>query len=102
MTSDEHNTLACMIGDCWFAVMRAARNAGTVGPEIVEDLIAHSRKLLRDSGADASSTDLVLFEIYTAIHWDWDQPTDRIFETMLDFNLQPFFRTQGTADATIH
>jgi hypothetical protein len=63
-------------------------------PDGVQQLIDSTRALIAEQGYSKRDSDYILFGIYTAVHWDWDQPTDRVFETMLEFELADFFKGQ--------
>lgn len=84
-----------LIFDLWWKCMTTAREAGEVPAGAVEQLILRSREILTERGCAKRDADLVLFNIYTAIHWDGNQPTDRIFETLLEFELAEFFKERG-------
>jgi hypothetical protein len=84
-----------LIGELWRRCLMSAREAGDVPAEAVQKLIAQSRDILTLHGCTKQLADVVLFGIYTAIHWDGDQPTDRIFETLLEFELAEFFSERG-------
>lgn len=81
-----------LIGNLWRRCLTDAREAGSVPAAAVQKLIGDSREILTEYGCPKQIADVVLFDIYTAIHWDGDQPTDRVFETLLEFELAEFFR----------
>jgi len=68
-----------------------ARRAGTASAESVQELIERTRTLLSEQGFSKRQMQIVFFEILTVVHWDWKRPSDRIFETLLDFELADFF-----------
>lgn len=84
-----------LIGELWRKRLMDAREAGQVPAGAVQKLIEQSREILTHYGCSKQDADTVLFRIYTAIHWDGDQPTDRIFETLLEFELAEFFSERG-------
>jgi hypothetical protein len=85
-------TGAELICKLWQECRVAAREAGDVPAETVQQLISQSRDILTDYGCSERDADLVLFDVYTLAHWDWPEPTARIFETLLEFELAEFFR----------
>jgi hypothetical protein len=85
MTGDE------LIGELWNRCRASAQEAGTVPAEAVQRLISHSREILGHYGCSKRDADLVFFGIYTVAHWDWPEPTARIFETLLEIELSEFF-----------
>jgi hypothetical protein len=84
-----------LIGELWRKCLMTAREAGDVPGEAVQKLIGQSREILTNYGCSKHLADAVLFGIYTMVHWDWNQPTDRIFETLLEFELAEFFSERG-------
>jgi hypothetical protein len=84
-----------LIGELWRRCLMSAREAGDVPAEAVQKLIAQSRDILTLHGCSKQLADAVLFGIYTMVHWDWNQPTDRVFETLLEFELAEFFSERG-------
>jgi len=84
-----------LIFDLWRKCLMHAREVGEVPAGAVQELIRQSRETLTERGCAKWDADLVLFNLYTEIHWDWNQPTDRIFETLLDFELTEFFNERG-------
>lgn len=89
------STAAQLIWEWWEKALIASRAAGTVPAEAVESIIESSRRILAAQGCDKRNADRVLFDIYTRIHWDWPEPTDRVFETMLSFELAEYFTERG-------
>ena len=79
----------------WDKCIQASRMADCVHPEAVESLIESSRRILTAQGATKRDADSVLFGFYTRIRWDFDQPTDRVFESMLEIELTGFFAERG-------
>lgn len=86
-----------LITELWRRCLMSAREAGDVPAETVQKLIGQSRDILTHYGCSKQIADAVMFGIYTMVHWDWDQPTDRIFETLLEFELAEFFSERGIA-----
>ena len=84
-----------LIGELWRRCLMDAREAGVVPAEAVQRLIGESRDILNGYGCSKRMADAVLFGVYSAIHWDGDQPTDRIFEALLEFELAEFFSERG-------
>ncbi|GEM_PF-4329621 len=84
-----------LILDLWRKSLITAREAGGVPATAVEELIWKSREALTSFGCSKHDADVVLFSVYTEIHWDWNQPTDRVFESMLDTELMDFYKRQG-------
>jgi len=92
---DPEVTLERMIGDLWRKCLMSAREAGEVPASAVQELIRQSRQILSEHGCTKRQADGILYQIYNDIHWDGDQPTDRVFETLLDFELTEFFKEGG-------
>lgn len=92
---ENETTGARLIWELWRRCLTDAREAGQVPAGAVEGLIRQSREVLTERGCTKPDADLVLFEVYNTIHFDWKQPTDRIFETMLEFDLAEFFAERG-------
>lgn len=86
-----------LIFEEWRKCLIHAREQGFAPAEAVQKLITQTREMLVNDGASKYDADVVLFELYTAIHWDGDQPTDRVFEAMLEFELAEFFTERGLA-----
>ena len=84
-----------LITELWRKCLMSAREAGDVPAEKVQKLIADTRAILNRQGCSKEDVDRVLFNLYTEVVWDWKQPTDRIFETLLDFELTEFFSERG-------
>jgi hypothetical protein len=84
-----------MIWELWRKCLLAAREEGDVPAETVQKLISQTREILTEQGCTKHDADMVFYGIYENIHWDWQRPTDRIFETLLDFELTEFFKEQG-------
>lgn len=84
-----------LIWELWRKCLIASRKEGEVPAEAVQELIRQSREALRERGCTKHDADEVLYGIYENIHWDWDQPTDRIFETLLAFELTEYFKERG-------
>lgn len=97
----QQTTIETAIWALWARCLLTARAVGvgyvTAAP--VETLIRESRSVIAAEGYSQRDSDLILFDIYTRIHWDWQQPTDRLFETLLEFELEGFFKERGKADA---
>jgi hypothetical protein len=90
-------TTADLIWDLWRKCLLAAREANTAAAT-VQKLISSSRDILAEQGCSQPDSDYVLADIYTRIHWDWALPSDRIFETLLAFELEKFFQDRGFAN----
>ena len=84
-----------LIGELWRRCLKSAREADEMPAEAVQGLIGQSREILTQYGATKQQADSVLFGVYTMIHWDWDRPTDRIFEALLEMELAEFFSERG-------
>jgi hypothetical protein len=84
-----------LIGELWRRCLTDAREAGNVPAGAVQKLIEDSREILTEYGCSKRNADVVLFDLYTMIHWDGDQPTDRVFETLLEIELTEFFSERG-------
>jgi len=84
-----------LIGAMWRNSQKSARLAGTCPAWAVEMLIRDTREILTHYGCSKPQADEILFGIYTDVHWDGTQPTDRIFETLLDIELTDYFRERG-------
>ena len=80
-------SLSDLIAKLWFECMTTARAAGQVPAEAVQELIEKCRKLMSNMGCTRRDEDGVFSLIQNAIHWEWHEPTDRVFETLLDFEL---------------
>lgn len=85
-------TIEDAIWTLWRNCLMTARAAGQVPAEAVQKLIRQSREIIVGQGYTKRDSDLILCGVYTAVHWDWPQPTDRVFETLLEFELAEFFR----------
>ena len=84
----------------WRGCMTAAREHGA-NAEAVQQLITRSREFVAEHGGDPhEDADACLAMICTAIHHDWTQPSDRLFEVLLDFELTEYFRERGIHDGT--
>ena len=88
-------TAELLITELWGRCLVHAREAGDVPAEKVQKLIADTRDILTQYGCSKENADRVLFHIYTEIHWDWPEPTSRIFESLLEFELTEFFTSRG-------
>ena len=88
-------TAELLITELWRKCLISAREAGDVPAEKVQKLIADTRAILSGQGCSKEDADRVLLHIYTEVVWDWKQPTDKIFETLLDFELVEFFTSRG-------
>lgn len=84
-----------LIGELWRRCLTDARKAGNVPAGAVQKLIEDSREILAEYGCSKRDADEVLLGLYTTIHWDGDQPTDRVFETLLEIELTEFFSERG-------
>jgi hypothetical protein len=84
-----------LITELWGRCLVHAREAGTIPGERVQGLIAHTREILDHYGCSKENADRVLFHIYTEIHWDWPEPTSRMFESLLEHELAEFFSERG-------
>ena len=85
-------TIEDAIWTLWRDCLTTARAAGQVPAEAVQKLIRDSRGLIAEQGYAKRDGDLILFNVYTIVHWDWNQPTDRVFEALLEFELDEFFK----------
>lgn len=92
-------TGADLIWTMWRDCLIDARAAGGVPAEAVQSLITVTSQILARFGCAKRDADFVLYDFYTRIHWDWREPTDRVFETLLEFELQQFFSERGMTDA---
>jgi hypothetical protein len=79
------------IWNLWEPRIFKARQADNAAAESVQELIAKSRRVIEQAGHTRDS-DLILYSLFIKIHWDCDRPTDRVFETMLGFELESFFK----------
>ena len=84
-------TIEDLICKLWQGCRRDACEAGHVPAEAVQRLIEQSRSILTEYGCSRHDSDLVLYGVYTQAHWDWPEPTARIFETLLEIELAEFF-----------
>jgi hypothetical protein len=84
-------TAEAFLWEIWRLCLLKARKDGSILADDVESFIANSRALLTAWPSSERDIDFLLFEIFNTIHWDWDQPTDRVFETLLEFELTEFF-----------
>jgi hypothetical protein len=75
----------------WRRCRATAQKEGFCPGEAVESLIDSSKEILTVYGASEHDINLVLSDIYTVVHWDWPEPTARVFETLLEFELAPYF-----------
>jgi len=91
MTAEE------LISAMWERCRKEARHFGSIPAEAVQDLIMDSRAVLDSYGCSKEDADGCLFLVYSDIHWDGNQPTDRVFETMLEFELADYFRERFSA-----
>jgi hypothetical protein len=85
-------TGADLILRLWEDCRTTARIAGCGNAKAVQNLIAQSRELLRHYGCSDRDANVVLFTIYLMSHWDWPEPSARIFETLLEIELFDFFK----------
>lgn len=92
---DNTATAANLIFDLWRKCMRTSREAGVAPAEAVQELIRKSREILTEKGCSERDTEGILFDLYSLIHWEGSYPTDKIFETLLDFELTEYFRERG-------
>lgn len=83
-------TIDSMIWTLWEKCLLTAREADLAPAEAVEKVIRESRALIAVNGYSTRESDYILFDIYTRIHWDWQRPTDRVFESLLEFELDDF------------
>jgi len=81
-----------LIGELWRRCRQTAQEAGGLRAEAVQTLICQSREILTSYGCSKRDADVVLFDLYTDAHWDWPEPTARVFETLLEIELQEFFK----------
>jgi len=84
-----------LIHEMWGRCRKTAGEVGEVPAGAVEKLIQQSREILDAYGCSKRDADAVLYLVYSAIHWDGDRPTDKIFETLLEFELAEFFSERG-------
>lgn len=80
-----------LIFQLWRRCRVTAQEAGIVPAEAVQRLINQSREILTHCGCSRLDADSVLLDVYTVCHWDWPEPTARIFETLLEIELADFF-----------
>jgi hypothetical protein len=89
---------------CLYSARFCSHTAGALGlnlpnlATIVEKLISDSRAIMKDFGCSQRDSDSILFTVYTNVHWDWNQPSDRVFETLLEFELAEFFKESGMSN----
>lgn len=83
-----------LIFELWRRCRATAEQAGSIPAEAVQKLIAQTREILTAYGSSREDADSVLFDIYTVAHWDWPEPTARIFETLLEIELADFFASR--------
>lgn len=88
-------TSADAIYRLWTRCRNTAQQEGHVPAEAVQLLISQSREILADLGCSRRDADSVLYGVYVVAHWDWQEPTARIFETLLEIELAEFFAEQG-------
>lgn len=97
---ERQETIETAVWSLWERCLLSARSAdlitGAAGvelaslPDAVRFLIGRTKAIIAEkTGEDPG---YALFDVYTRIHWDWDQPTDRVFEAMLEFELEKFFK----------
>ena len=91
----EENTAANLIFDLWRKCMATSREAGVAPAEAVQTLIRKSREILAEKGCSQNDAEGILFDIYNVIHWECHHPTDKVFETLLDFELTEYFNERG-------
>jgi hypothetical protein len=89
------DVIAGMVWGLWARCITRARWAGLAVAEGVEQLILDSREIIAAEGIGETDSDRILFGIYTWIHWDCDRPTDRVFEALLEFELEQFLKIEG-------
>lgn len=87
-------TIDALIWSLWEPCLVAAREADLAPAEAVEKVIRESRAIIADNGYSKRESDYILYDIYTRIHWDWQCPTDRVFEGLLEFDLEEFFSSR--------
>lgn len=81
-----------LIALMWRECRVTARQAGSVPAEAVQKLIEQTREILSSYGCSPYDSDCVLHDLYIMTHWDWTEPSARIFETLLEIELQDFFK----------
>jgi hypothetical protein len=79
------------VRELWVLALLGARAQGGVGHNVIKDLLVQSKKILKGARFDHRATGAFLFGIYSEIHWDFPEPTDRLFEAALDRELEEFF-----------
>jgi hypothetical protein len=84
-----------MVFELWRRSQTTARKAAVVPAEAVQRLIQQTRDILNHYGCSKWDADSVLFLIYSGIRWEGGHPTDRVFETLLEFELAEFFSERG-------
>ncbi len=84
-----------LIGELWRRSLRVAREAGDVPATAVQELIGQTRQVLTHYGCSKRDAAFLLYDLYTMVHWDWPEPTARIFETLLELELAEFFVERG-------
>jgi hypothetical protein len=87
----EPRTIEDGIWALWLRCLTSAQEMGQAPANAVQRLIVASREIAEEMGYSKRDSDLILFGVYTNIHWDWKHPTARMFETLLEFELYEFF-----------
>jgi hypothetical protein len=85
-------TIDALLWTLWERCLVTAREADYAPADAVEQVIRESRAMIAKNGYSKRESDYILFDVYTQIHWDWQRPTDRVFETLLEFELDEFFK----------
>lgn len=81
-----------LISGMWKKCRVTAQQAESVPAEAVQKLIEQTREILTSHGSSQYEADIVLYGLYLEAHWDWPEPTARVFESLLEIELARFFR----------
>lgn len=81
-----------LIVQLWQNCRNAARYTGSANAEAVQRLIFKTREILSLCGCSKDDADSVLYTVYIMAHWDWTEPTARIFEALLGLELADYFK----------
>ncbi len=88
-------TAEILIGKLWRMCLMSAREAGHAPAEGVQRLIKQTREILAHYGCTKQLADSLLFDLVHGDSLGQDQPTDRIFEALLEIELSEFFAERG-------
>ena len=85
-------TAEILIGKLWRMCLMSAREAGhDARRSACNGLSSRHGRFWHITAARNSLPIPCCLMLYTAIHWDGDRPTDRIFEALLEMELAEFF-----------